>query len=163
MEDINDLLESLRRSPMILSGLVNTIPESRLNLRRGDGFWTVAEHVSHLAQVQPMLLERFQRFIREEHPVFVPYIPGGGQGEPATPPPMSMADAIERFTRTRHQQLVLLEGAGDSIWRRTATHPEYEAYSFDILARHTLMHDFWHMYRIEELWLTRDAFLTKLE
>jgi len=142
---------------------VNTIPESRLNLRRGDGFWTVAEHVSHLAQVQPMLLERFQRFIQEEHPEFVPYIPGGGQGEPGPPPRMSMAAAIERFTRTRHQQLVLLEGAGDSIWRRTATHPEYEAYSFYILTRHTLMHDFWHMYRIEELWLTGDAYLTRLE
>jgi hypothetical protein len=25
------------------------------------------------------------------------------------------------------------------------------------------MHDFWHMYRIEELWLTRDGYLTKVE
>jgi hypothetical protein len=64
-----------------------------MNLRRGEGFWTVAEHVSHLAQVQPMLLDRFQRFINEDH-------------------------------------------------------PEFESYSLYILTRHTLMHDFWHMYRI---------------
>jgi len=27
------------------------------------------------------------------------------------------------------------------------------------LERHILMHDHWHMYRMEELWLTRDAYL----
>jgi hypothetical protein len=25
------------------------------------------------------------------------------------------------------------------------------------------MHDHWHMFRMEELWLTRDAYLTRLE
>ena len=47
-------------------------------------------------------------------------------------------------------------------WEKTATHPEYEQYSLIILARHILMHDHWHMYRMEELWLTRDEYLTIL-
>jgi hypothetical protein len=25
------------------------------------------------------------------------------------------------------------------------------------------MHDYWHMYRMEELWLARDAYLTRLD
>lgn len=72
MEDISDLLEGLRRTPRILTEFVKTIPKSKLDLRRDEGFWTVAEH-------------------------------------------------------------------------------------------NVLMHDYWHMYRMEELWITKDAYLTRLE
>jgi uncharacterized damage-inducible protein DinB len=165
MKDIQDLLEVMGRTPPILAALVRSIPERHLDLRRGEGFWTIAEHVSHLAQVQPMLLERMERFINEEHPVFVPYIPGEEEAEPETPPRMEMAAALNQFADTRLRQIALLETVVDDngIWRRTATHPEYEAYTLYILTRHVLMHDHWHMYRIEELWLTRDPYLTRVE
>lgn len=162
MQERQDLLEGLRRTPNILAGFVETIPADKLDVRRGKGFWTVAEHVSHLAQVQPMMLGRFQRFMAEEHPEFIPYLPGAGEEEPATPPRMEMNAALAQFADLRQQQLQLLESADDATWQKTATHPEYERYSFYILARHTLMHDYWHMYRMEELWLTKDAYLTTL-
>src|SRR6185369_2556517 len=163
MQDIPDLLESLRRSPNILSRFVRTIPENKLDLRRGEGFWTVAEHCSHLAQVQPMLLKRIERFMNEDKPEFIPYIPGGGKAEPDTPARMNIESALDQFARDRASQLLLLESADDITWEKTATHPEYEEYSLYILTRHVLMHDHWHMYRMEELWLTRDAYLTRLE
>ncbi len=163
MRGIPDLLEGLRRTPRILAEFVGAIPEGRLDVRRGEGFWTIAEHVSHLAQVQPMLLERFRRFKSEDHPEFVPYIPCTGKTEPATPPRMEMTDALEQFGRLRNEEVALLEGVDDITWQKIGTHPEYERYSLYILARHVLMHDYWHMYRMEELWLTKDAYLTKLE
>lgn len=163
MQDIPDLLEALRRSPKILSQFVQSIPESRLDLRRGEGFWTIAEHCSHLAQVQPMLLKRFERFLTEDQPEFVPFVPGGSKEEAAPPPRMSMESALDQFARCRAGQLLLLESADDCTWKKTATHPEYEEYSLYLLTRHILMHDYWHMYRMEELWLTRDAYLTRLE
>jgi uncharacterized damage-inducible protein DinB len=163
MQDIPDLLEALRRTPKILSQFVATIPESKLDVRRGDGFWTVAEHVSHLAQVQPMLLKRFERFTNEEHPEFVPYLPGAAKEESDTPPRMSMASALDQFAQNRAMQLRLLENTDSVTWERTATHPEYDQYSLYIMTRHVLMHDHWHMYRMEELWLTKDAYLTRLQ
>ena len=163
MQDIPDLLESLRRSPNILSRFVQTIPESKLDVRRGEGFWTIAEHCSHLAQVQPMLLQRIERFMNEDTPGFVPYIPGAGKEEPDTPPRMSIGSALDQFTRDRSRQLQLFESADETTWKKTATHPEYDYYSLYILTRHVLMHDHWHMYRMEELWLTKDAYLTRLE
>ncbi|MEJ2638652.1 MAG: DinB family protein [Desulfosarcinaceae bacterium] len=165
MKDIRDLLEAMLKTPAILAAMVETIPEPKLDLRRGEGFWTIAEHVSHLAQVQPMLLERMERFIGEQHPVFVPYIPGEEEAEPETPPRMEMAVALGQFGDTRKRQTALLETVVEDqgIWRRTATHPEYEVYTLTILTRHVLMHDHWHMYRMEELWLTRDAYLTTVE
>lgn len=163
MRDLPDLLDGLRRSPNILAAFVKTIPEEILDVLRGDGFWTIAEHVSHLAQVQPMLLERFKRFMHEAHPEFVPYIPGDDEDEADTPERMDIQAALELFALSRKEQLLLLEKASDAIWQRTATHPEYEQYSLYILARHCLMHDHWHMYRMEELWLTKDMYLTRLE
>lgn len=163
MNDISDLLESLRRAPRILSQFAGTIPADKLEVRRGDGFWTVAEHVTHLAQVQPMLLQRIERFLIEDRPVFVPFLPGQSDEGTDTPPPMSLATAVDEFTSCRARQLALLETAGSAAWGKSGTHPEYEAYSLYILTRHILMHDHWHMYRMEELWLTRDAYLTQPE
>jgi uncharacterized damage-inducible protein DinB len=161
MNDIPDLLECLKRSGRILAEFVKTISAAKLNQRRGDGFWTIAEHVSHLAQVQSMLLGRLQRFMDEDRPQFVPYIPGDDETE-SRPSQMEMDDALEAFARRRRQQVELLEKADSDVWQKTASHPEYEHYSLYILVRHSLMHDHWHMYRMEELWLTRDAYLTKL-
>lgn len=163
MEDIRDLLEGLRRAPKIFSEFAKTIPKSKLDLRRGDGFWTIAEHISHLAQVQPMLLERLERFVSEEQPEFKPFIPGSEAEEPDTPARMSMVSALEQFTSFRDKQIALLEKIDDLTWKKIAIHPEYESYSLYILTRHVLMHDYWHMYRMEELWLTKDAYLTRLE
>jgi hypothetical protein len=115
--------------------------------------------LNHLAQVQPMLLERLQRFMTEDHPKFIPYIPEDDDHQ--TVVQLDTVSALEQISKYREQQVALLNGAEDATWKKTATHPEYEHYSLYILARHILMHDFWHMYRIEELWLTRDAFLTK--
>jgi DinB superfamily len=163
MQDIPDLLAGLRRTPKILSEYVNTIPENKLNLRRGDGFWTIAEHVSHLAEVQPMLLLRFQRFMHEEHPQFIPFSPSNDGDELVAPAVLSTTAALLQFEEYRTKQLLLLENADAGIWQRQATHPEYDQYSLYILTRHVLMHDYWHMYRVEELWLTKDSYLTKLE
>jgi hypothetical protein len=99
--------------------------------------------------------------MNEDHPEFFPYIPKDDQDAPDTPRRMDVTAALEQFARCRDKQLNLLEGADDATWKKTAVHPEYEIYSFYILVRHTLMHDYWHMYRMEELWLTKDAYLTK--
>ena len=159
MLDRDDIMEGLRRSGPILAALVNSIPAAQMNRRRGEGVWTIAEHAGHLAQVQPMLLERIQRFRNEAQPRFDPYIPGADTREDQ-PAVMARDEALEAFRRYREQQIVELAAADDATWEQTARHPEYAHYSLYILARHILMHDHWHMYRMEELWLTRDEYLT---
>lgn len=163
MQNISNIIECLKQSPTILSDFIETIPEDRLHMRRRDRFWTIAEHASHLAEVQPMLLTRLERFRDEPRPEFMPFLPGDGEDQPETPLLMEMAVAMKQFAVFRARQVKLLEAADLAILEKTGVHPEYEHYSLPILARHILMHDYWHMYRIEELWLTRDAFLTRLE
>jgi len=96
--------------------------------------------------------------VDEDRPEFVPYIPGGIEEEDK-PPEMEMKAALPEFAQCRQQQLALLEKADDAAWQKIAIHPEYDLYTLYILTRHILMHDHWHMYRMEQLWLTRDEFL----
>ena len=162
MKDKQQLMESLGQATPVLIEFVATIPAEKLHLRRGAGFWTVNEHVSHLADVQPMLLERLQRFVDEPAPAFVPFIPDDDAAA-SGPPNMESDQALAQFGAYRQRQIALLAQADDRTWQKTATHPEYAHYSFYILVRHILMHDYWHMYRMEELWLTHDQFLTELQ
>jgi uncharacterized damage-inducible protein DinB len=162
MQDIAELLAGLKGAVPILAAFVRGLPADKLTLRRGPGAWTVAEHVAHLAQVQPLMLERLERFRDEDRPEFVPYIPGEDDVED-TPPQMPIDEALTAFDRYRNRQLALLDTADDIFWHKTANHPEYALYSAYILVRHILLHDYWHMFRMEELWLTRDAYLSRLE
>jgi len=162
MKDKRQLIDSLGKAVMVLNEFVATISPEKMDLRRGEGFWTVREHMSHLADVQPMLLERLQRFMDEKAPVFVPFVPDSDEADTG-PPNMETAAALAQFGEYRQRQLALLVQAESGTWQKTATHPEYARYSFYILVRHILMHDYWHMYRMEELWLTHDEFLTELQ
>ncbi|BBD08330.1 DinB family protein [Desulfovibrio ferrophilus] len=162
MPDIPAILSGLQSSQTILDTFILEIPRKIMTRVRGEGVWSIAEHLDHLAAVQPMLTERFRRIINEENPEFVPFIPGDAESsaKPAQIMPPEQALTIFRFHR--EEQLTLLEAQPASAWTREATHPEYEQYGLHILARHALMHDHWHLYRMEELWLTRDEYLTVL-
>lgn len=159
--DKNVVLAGLANTPKILAAFVAEIPEDLRQRRRGPGFWTIAEHLSHLAEVQPMLLERLQRFVAEERPAFVPFLPES-DGPPATKVCLAADEALGQFAAIRRSQLELLFSVEEAIWEREGSHPEYDRYSLTILSRHMLFHDYWHIYRMEELWLIKDAYLTRL-
>jgi uncharacterized damage-inducible protein DinB len=161
-DDIAAVLRGLEDSPAILAAMVRAIPADRLHAQRRPGFWSLAGHVAHLAQVQPMLAERVRRILSEDNPEFVPFFPAKDGKEEEAPLP-SVEQSLAAFAAGRRVILDLLQGAAPGDWRRTAVHPEYEAYGLAILARHILMHDHWHMYRMEEVWLTREAYLQPAE
>lgn len=160
--EVAAILKGLNLSHTFLSGLAASLPEERLHEKRREGFWSLSEHAAHLAAVQPMLLERVRRILKEENPEFLPFIPDSEEEEQPTKIP-SMDIILQDYKTCRDAILTLLHAATPEDWQRRAVHPEYAQYDLRILARHILMHDHWHMYRMEELWLTRDDYLTNLE
>ena len=162
MNDTKELLEALNLSGKILDELVASIPQELYEVRRRQNFWTIAEQVDHLANVQPMLLERIKKFQQEDSPHFVPYIPKDEDGKKDSRK-VDIKNALKKFKSWRTKQIELLKSIDHNTWKKSATHPEYQRYSLHILVRHMLMHDYWHMYRIEELWITKDEYLTTLE
>ena len=162
MNTLAQFIDALKLSGSILENLVESIPPELCQQRRRPEFWTIAEHFDHLADVQSMLLERIERFQKEECPEFKPYFPAEDD-IPKGPKEIDLKSSLARFKSQRDQQLELLKNTNKADWSKNGAHPEYRQYSLPILVRHVLMHDYWHMYRIEELWLTKDDYLTNLE
>ncbi len=155
-----ELLRSLRDSPAILEAFAASMPGEALHRRRSS-HWTVYEHLEHLVTVQEVLLARLQLFAAEELPEIRPYVPPASPaGEQAGR--TGLPALLGRYRELRERQLQAIEAAAPEVWRRRGAHPEYTLYSYEILVRHILLHDYFHMYRMEDLWLARDEVLSDL-
>ena len=140
---------NLKNAPAILANLINHTPSQRLKWSPRISIWTIKEHVHHLAMAQMMLSKRIKLFMTNEHPVIAPFTPEGDDAP--TPSSKSIDKLLAVFERFRVIQVKDLTDAEETVWSRTADHPEYIEYDFSILARHIMVHDYFHMHRIEEL------------
>ncbi len=153
--EIKKILNGLERSPALLREMVAAVPPARMMEHRIAGKWCIHEHAVHLSKVQPMINERLRRFMAEAAPVFVPYVPGT-----STPPDelmkLGLKESLRKFTADRRKFVGMLRQLNRKDWHKKGKHPEFDLYTPYIMARHLLLHDNVHMYRIEELWLTRE-------
>jgi uncharacterized damage-inducible protein DinB len=153
-----ELVEALKLSPMVLKDFVAAIPPAALHRRRGEGYWTIYEHLLHLVETQEVIQKRLELIRDQAQPVITPYAPKRLAAEQQP----SAAALVGEFARWRERQVRLIEAASEALWDKSAEHPEYERYGFEILVRHALVHDGAHFARIEDLWLLKDEFLTPL-
>ena len=156
--EITKKLEILAAAPDLLEELLSEIPAELLKERRIKGKWSIHEHACHLAEAQRMIIGRFKRFKQEKKPTFVPYLPG------TTVPDdnlvkMDLQEQLSDFRANRKVMVDILENYTEEEWHNEGLHPEYKSINPLLWLRHVLMHDHFHMYRIEELWLTEDAYL----
>lgn len=158
MKDIEAIIQNLRNGPDLLEGLLRGIPAELLKAERKKGKWTIHAHACHLAVAQPVMLARLKTFIDDPAPVFKPYFPDREAGEEDLLG-RDLRKEISLYREHRARFLEAVSSMDGSLWHKEARHPEYEIYTPYIMTRHIMMHDYLHMYRIEELWLTRDAFL----
>jgi hypothetical protein len=68
-------VSQLIQNKKILQELLNDIPPERYTKSFGKEIWTVKEHVKHLAEVQPIQIERIKLFVENDNPEIVPYYP----------------------------------------------------------------------------------------
>jgi hypothetical protein len=154
MEDIEQILGCLEKTPRILAGLLAQIPAEILKKRRIGNSWCIHEHACHVATGDRIgFMDRLHRFLDEECPVFVPL--SGESFPPDHLMEMSLASALDRFFEERPESIGLARSLEPSLWGKEGRHPEYITFTPYIMLRHRLMHDHYHMYRIEELWLTK--------
>lgn len=158
MNDIAPIITTLKEAPLVLKDLLGQIPVPLLKQRRIAGKWTIHEHACHLDVVQNMILERFRIFREEEKPEFKAYMPGKNVSD-AELINMDLGQSINAFEQKRVRLLELISTYDKDIWTKQAIHPRYREFTPYIFLRHVMMHDHFHMYRIEELWISRDEYL----
>jgi hypothetical protein len=75
---------------------VAAIPGPALERRRGEGTWTIYEHLLHLVETQEVILARLELIRDQARPVITPYAPKRlepGSGRP------SAQDLVGQFAR----------------------------------------------------------------
>ncbi len=158
--NIRQKLDILAAAPDLLEELIAEVPKTMLNMRRIDGKWSIHEHACHLAEAQRMIIGRFKRFKSEKKPTFAPYLPGTTVPDDNLAK-MNLQEQLADYRANRKVLIDLLQSYTSEDWTNEGSHPEYSRINPLIWVRHVMMHDHFHMYRIEELWLTTDAYLRK--
>lgn len=160
MKDANQILSCLEKTPKFLAGLLSQIPEEIRKVRRIKNSWSIHEHACHIATGDKIgFIDRLHQFLNEECPVFIPL--SGKSFPPNYLIEMDLNQAMYRFHKDRAELIRLARSLDDALWKKEGKHPEYVIFTPYIMLRHRLMHDHLHMYRIEELWLTKDQYLRK--
>jgi len=133
---INKKIEILAAAPDLLEELISEVPEEIRKVRRIKGKWSIHEHACHLA-------------------------------EPGTTVPddnlakMDLQEQLADFRKNRLVMIDILKNYTSEDWHNEGSHPEYTSINPLLWLRHVLMHDHFHMYRIEELLLTTEEYLRK--
>jgi uncharacterized damage-inducible protein DinB len=159
-EKYKTLIQILENTPEVISNYILSISKEDLEQKRGEKFWSVKEHLIHLDATQDLLYSRILMFKNEEKPIITPYFPENDKIDVIKF--NSIDDVLDSFKKKRNEQISLVNQLDESSFKKEATHGEYKKYNLEIILNHMLFHDYWHMYRIEELWLTKDKYLTKL-
>ena len=155
----NDLVIGLSINKNILREFISVINENEIHRRIKD-YWTIYEHIDHLVLTQKVLLARIQQFIVEEKPIMKPYTPD--ENPEVEDSKKSAKDLVNEFCKLRDIQIGLIKKTKRNVWQKEGQHEEYSKYSFEILLRHILLHDSFHMSRIEELWIKMEKYLMEL-
>jgi len=153
-----ETLQTFRDLPSVVEPYFRAIPHDRLDVRRGPDAWTLREHLYHVSGTQKMLLARMTLLRDDPSPVIKPYFP---QDEPSLADKFPSVDAaFAEYRGLRADQLKLLQALSPEQWSKPGVHPEYQRYDLKLVVHHIVFHEYWHFYRIEELWLTNDEYLS---
>jgi uncharacterized damage-inducible protein DinB len=153
MTDIHKIITCLEQTPLILKNLISQIPEELYEVRRIKNRWSIHEHACHVATGEKYgFLKRIEQFKKEDRPKIGPL--SGESFPPDFYMQMDLKSALKEFENFRKKVIDISNNLEESIWNKEADHPEYKMYTPYIMLRHLLLHDHFHMYRIEELWLT---------
>ncbi len=154
--DPQPLVSALESIPGIIEAYVSNIPKERFDEKRNAEAWTIREHVYHVASVQKMLYKRIESIRAEKNPAIVPFFP---EKEAAIGDFYESTEAaFAEYRAERKRQIALIATLRDADYRNEATHGEYIRYNIPIILNHMIFHEYWHMYRIEETWLTKDGY-----
>lgn len=138
------LMPSIEFGPAVVARLIEHIPESRWDERIDPSRFCPREVAAHLADWEPILLERVRTGVAT---------PGASvdafdEGKMAIEHRYSTTDPREQvrlFGERRHATAEFLRGLAEADWSKTVVHPERGVQSVDDMANLLLGHDLYHL------------------
>lgn len=148
------LLAGLTGTPDVLDSLLNNLPpdDPAWDRRPDPERFTIREVLAHLADWEPIFLERLTR-VRDHQPE--PVLQGYDEGRIALERDYAHSDPLEnlsRFRQGRTAVMLFLRTTEDADWQKAGRHTEVGPITLEQLAVLIVGHDGYHAQQIA-LWL----------
>jgi len=148
-EERRNLINRLRVLPLDLEETVSGLSDEQLDTPYGDGKWTIRELVHHLAESHMNGFARFKWLLTEDNTTLKVYDQEDWVDLPDSRMPLESSLAILRGLHQRWAYL--LELVDESLWTKTAHHPEDGEYTLEQLLEAYAGHGEKHLGHIEGL------------
>jgi hypothetical protein len=145
-----EILKTLRATPVVLRALVGEIENDRLRTRPAAGEWAIIEVVGHLADTEERALDRVRRMLREDNPVLEPF-DQEALAEERHYLDLDLNQELDRLEQLRRQHLALLEALDASGWERTGRHGDHGMMSVELYETHVAAEEVDHLAQIARL------------
>jgi predicted alpha/beta superfamily hydrolase len=149
LNDPRAVLVALDNAPALLVPLIRDVPSAWCKRRPLPHKWSAHEHFCHVAALESRFRARLEKMLAEDDPELEPFYPAP-EDEAGGLLAIDLDKAVERFTRERAELVARLRDLPLEAWERRGRHPEYALYTIFGLARHIVLHDSLHGYRIED-------------
>ena len=151
-KEIKPILSALIETPRQLEQLISEIDPALYKEEIIEGKWSIHENATHVAVGDIYgFQKRIKAFKNESFPKFEPL--SGDNFRKDYFINLDLEESLKNFYEIRRTTIELAKGLEYKNWNKSAGHPEYIRYTPFIMLRHLLMHDYWHMYKIEEMGL----------
>lgn len=150
----NYQFSALRGNPDVLDRLLGGIPthSSVWDARPDPARFTLREMLAHIADWEPIFLDRLKRTVEQDEPM----LQGYDEGQIAIERDYAHSDPLanlKRFREGRETLLVFLQGLPDGVWDRVGRHTEIGPISLEGLLSLVVGHDGYHTAQVVQ-WLT---------
>ena len=151
---IQPALLLLEKTPILLETMLRDLPEGLMRWKPAPERWSIAEVLSHLADIEEVYADRTRRIVTEETPTLPKYDATGTIviGDYARG---SANEILAYFIRTRRSTVILLRSIPADSGEREATHAELGTITLHEMLSEWASHDLGHLRQIAELYRAR--------
>ena len=136
--------EALSATPDIITRFCKGIPAHIADQDQGPDYFTLREVLAHLADWEPIWLERIQRIVQEEEPV-LPNIDEGKMAELNNYATTPVEVSLEKFASGRASLVEYLQSLPNDAFARNGIRPEIGNITIKDIATIVLAHDTYHI------------------
>jgi hypothetical protein len=154
MNEIEELLERLRRGPELVAAVLTGAAGSEVDFHPTPAEWSVRQIVAHLSDSEIAATFRLRRLIAEDNPTLEAYDENAWAAR-LDYDKRKPSQSLETFRRLRQENYELLRGLAVDVFARTGNHTERGLISLLELVKLIAAHPETHALQIRRV---RDAF-----
>ena len=128
-----------------LTEALRNVPVDSLSAATVPGKWLAHENLAHLARYHQIFLERIDRILAEDAPIFGRY---RAEDDPEWPSWSSLPpqQVLGRLSGMRTKLMAKLRSLSESDFQRTGVHPKFGAMNLSLWLEFFLVHEAHHLY-----------------